>query len=129
MGYDIDSELLLYVFEIADHDHSDKITFDEFYSWWCGDNKTFFITFYEKNPEWAIYAVDLFKFYDTDKSGDLQHDEFKKMFNDFSKSPFESLKDVWSKNTDLEKVIKQIDKKGTGSIDFDEYFGWLHWNS
>lgn len=127
MGYNLEEELLNYLFQVVDHDHGDKITFKEFFSWWCSPDKATFITFYHKNPEWALYAVDLFKYYDKDRTGELEHKEFEEMFTEFSESPHEVLKSVWEKNKDISSVIKAIDKKGSGKIDFDEFFSWLHW--
>lgn len=63
-----------------DQDNSGSITFDEFYAWWAGHVKKADWSQLERQLELLAAAHDLFRRYDTDRSGALSIQEFSEMY-------------------------------------------------
>jgi calcium-binding protein CML len=68
--------------------------------------------FSESVPE--VVVQSLFRKYDTDGSGRLQSAELMKLLNDLGMDPKQA-----------ETVMMLVDKDGSGTVSFEEFFQWL----
>eukprot|EP01080_Neovahlkampfia_damariscottae_P006380 gene6380-10387_t len=92
-----------------DKDNNSTIDFNEFYDWWSNNEKFQII---QKNIDKTAEAATLFKKYDSNKNGQLEKDEFEKMFQE--------LVDQKLVTSDLQKELKEL-FGSSDSIHFNTY--------
>lgn len=104
-----------------DKDNDKQIEFDEFYEWWCRHATTDgFDKRFESTMELLAQAYTGFMQYDADGSGELDLQEFRKMYEALYKRVDVPLKEI-------EDALASLDKNGDGRIQFSEFVEWLNW--
>ncbi|KAG2374799.1 hypothetical protein C9374_010543 [Naegleria lovaniensis] len=107
-----------------DKDSDGKISFDEFFNYWCTivAQDQDMVT----NPENSerlyrlTYCANLFKNYDTSKNRVLSVQEFapfyRQLWNNYS-----------AQMVEVESAVKYIDSDRDGQLSFQELINWLKW--
>ena len=98
---------------LLDKDASGKISFVEFKDWFASGERFKSIDD-NSRYQFMIAAVEKFKRYDLDKSGGIDLNEFRKMYEEFSGKPEE-----------VDAVFKTHDKDNNGILSFYEFLEWL----
>ncbi|XP_062506912.1 uncharacterized protein LOC134183406 isoform X2 [Corticium candelabrum] len=118
MGYVMSEAELVAAATQLDKNGDGKITYNEFANWWkVGEDRFEALELSERvQAQWA-QAIDFFKYYDKDLSGDIDPDEFKPVYK--------QLLDAGHKLGTLEQAIATLDTNGDHLISLNEYIGWL----
>ena len=107
-----------------DKDSDGKISFDEFFNYWCvivsNDEEML------NNPENSVrlyrltYAANLFRNTDTSGNRQISKEEFlpfyRQLYNNYSANMAE-----------VENALQYIDTDKSGSLSFQELINWLKW--
>eukprot|EP01129_Flabellula_baltica_P012153 TRINITY_DN5440_c0_g2_i1.p2 TRINITY_DN5440_c0_g2~~TRINITY_DN5440_c0_g2_i1.p2 ORF type:complete len:175 (+),score=37.17 TRINITY_DN5440_c0_g2_i1:57-527(+) len=117
LGYYLSDEQLDVLFLSVDDDNNGVLSFDE----WLesvnhqGHTQQLATLFSEKGKQ----AADYFRYFDTDKSGKLNIDEFKGLYSDLLRY---GLVDA---SSTPESAIAVLDKDNDGTVEFNEYMAWM----
>mmetsp|Transcript_5980 Transcript_5980/g.6524 ORF Transcript_5980/g.6524 Transcript_5980/m.6524 type:complete len:158 (-) Transcript_5980:100-573(-) len=106
------------IMRTMDKDHNSSVQFDEFLKWWQTTDKFKMLDF-EANPQ-ILKAIEYFQQYDTDRTGKLGIEEYKKLCF--------SLGQTFKSEQFYKDGLKALDKNGDGQIDFNEFMDWLKWD-
>lgn len=112
---DLDDNQIETILMLLDQDGLGSVSFEQFYKWYCRDNKlvniqdSFRCRMIQK-------AIQKFKEFDTNKNGTIERDELQHLLQSLSF-------DVKLQ----ENAFEELDKDKNGKISFPEFLTWLHW--
>merc|ERR1712093_682044 len=117
LGYFLSEAETDIAFRTIDLSGNGDITYDEFYQFWRNDKR---FENLHKNPaelQRLQAAVAYFQYFDQDKSGQLDKQEFASLHADLVKNNMTT--------HDLESCFEELDTDGSGTISFNEYVEWI----
>jgi len=117
LGYRMDETEVEAVVRNLDSHHRGTLTFDDFYAWYSDNQR--FQRLDLHNNQTMLEAVQYFRKYDTDNSGKIGLDEYKRLCNDLGQ--------FMATDKDYSKGLIELDKNKDGLIDFNEFVDWLRW--
>jgi len=117
LGHYLKPEEAEQAFLMIDNDGSGGITYDEFLKWWRTDNR--FEKLQRSDEEQALLhqCASYFQYFDKDRSGTLQTDEFRDTHADLVKNGFTA--------KSFEETLRELDSNGDGTITYNEFIHWL----
>eukprot|EP01111_Echinosteliopsis_oligospora_P000376 TRINITY_DN1039_c0_g1_i1.p1 TRINITY_DN1039_c0_g1~~TRINITY_DN1039_c0_g1_i1.p1 ORF type:complete len:162 (+),score=32.82 TRINITY_DN1039_c0_g1_i1:55-540(+) len=98
-----------------DTDGEGLIGLDEFINWWRDPKKFEKITSSERNQQ----SLKYFQYFDTDKSGSINSEEYAKLHSDLIKN------NLIHPTVTAEQGLKIMDKTGDGNISFSEFMDYM----
>lgn len=117
----------------ADRDCNGCVNFEEFTLWWSSWGFEQFLlatpdqlASWKLAREYGLSAVEVegvraqFVKFDTDGSGQIEFDEFRKLLNTLLKVP----KKLGLPDSRVEQFWQEVDLDGSGSVCFEEFFIW-----
>jgi len=111
--------------KILDTDGDGSISYEEFKAWWSNGEDRYALLKQVEDPEqpnaqyaeWMEKCIDHFKFFDADRNGHLDMEEFSKLYDNLKQHgyPLGTLADAQ----------QALDKDGDSRVDLREYCQWL----
>lgn len=92
-----------------------RVELDEFVKWWHAPDRVKLLEC-TSNPV-IQQAIEYFQRYDSDSSGSINLEEYKKLCVDLG----------WPTDN-VSKSLQSLDKNGDGVVDFNEFLIWLRWD-
>lgn len=112
MGHNLSDVELELAMKVLDRNGGGRIEYDEFLKWWRTENKFGKLQLNDEQLQALKTASEYFQYFDKDRSGSVDREEFKKLHADLVKNKFTTksldlcLQDLDSNNDG--KVIKLI---------------------
>jgi Ca2+-binding EF-hand superfamily protein len=86
--------------------------------WWKkGEDRFESLELPEKVEQQWAQAIEFFKYYDKDMSGDIDREEFKPVYKSLIKAGYNL--------GGLDQAIATLDESGDGKVSLNEYVSWL----
>ncbi|CAF1506064.1 unnamed protein product [Rotaria sordida] len=118
MGYFLSDDQLEWAFTLIDKDGSGEISYEEFVSWWKNQSRFHHLQLSDEQLYRLHTIIALFRSYDKNNRGELDKDQFRKLYNDLIKSnilePSKSAK------------FDEIDLNHDGRLNFNELIAWFY---
>ncbi|PRP84008.1 hypothetical protein PROFUN_08605 [Planoprotostelium fungivorum] len=103
---------------VIDRSGDGKISYDEFVSWWSSNSRWGRVELSTEQMATLERCSKYFMYFDKDRSGSLDRNEFSKLHADIKKHFPQKL-------GTLDSAIAKLDSNGDGIIQFGEYLDWL----
>ena len=100
-----------------DVDGSGSLSYDEFLLWWAGPNRFKRIKMDEDTQKFLIALSENFQYFDKDKSGCLNEEEFIHFHNDLLARKVVA--------TSLNDVFEKMDRNSDKVVSFNEYIDFI----
>jgi len=117
LGHYLSDEEISMAMLILDRDGSGTISYDEFLGWWRSSDKWGMLKLPDEELEILKRAATYFKYFDTDKSGSIDKNEFPRLYEDLVKNRFT--------NKTLQACLEELDTNRDNKVQFNEYVDWL----
>eukprot|EP01087_Luapelamoeba_hula_P009542 TRINITY_DN2469_c0_g1_i1.p1 TRINITY_DN2469_c0_g1~~TRINITY_DN2469_c0_g1_i1.p1 ORF type:complete len:209 (+),score=43.80 TRINITY_DN2469_c0_g1_i1:44-670(+) len=118
LGYYLSRTELEIAIKLVDRDGSGTIDFDEFYKWWTTDERFTKFQLDDKMVDRMQQVSRYFRFFDKDRSGVLDKEEFRRCYADLTKNGMTK--------RSFDDCFNEIDTDGNGSIEFNEFVEWFN---
>ena len=103
---------------VIDRNGDGTISYNEFLAWWRTQDRFSKIGGRTaEDDERLSRAVQYFQYFDKDRTGEIDGNEFKALHADLVKNSFTKLS--------LKDCLAVLDEDGDGHVSFNEYINWL----
>ncbi|XP_065843021.1 calmodulin-like protein 3 [Oscarella lobularis] len=118
LGHKMTQTELVAATQILDKNNDGRISYKEFSDWWnSGSDRFSSLELTEEAEQRLTAAIDFFKFYDKDHSGDIDRKEFRAVYD--------SLKKAGHSLGSFDDALASLDTSGDGLVSLNEYVNWL----